>query len=59
MLLMQRSCSCDTDIVGLIWEEKSVGTEEKPKLMGIIGRDILLDLKLHIDGRKSQGFLDK
>jgi|GEM_PF-3797305 len=51
------------DIIGLILEDKKTETEgnkeQKPKLMGIIGRDVLFDLKLRIDARKSQGFLEK
>ncbi len=53
----------DIDILGLILEDKRIGTEssneQKPKLMGIIGRDVLFNLKLRIDGRKSQGFLEE
>jgi hypothetical protein len=51
------------DIIGLILEDKRKETEsnkeQKPKLMGILGRDVLFDLKLRTDGRKSQGFLEK
>ncbi|SRR5712691_9100151 len=46
------------DIIGLILGDES-SEEQKPKLMGIIGRDVLFDLTLRIDGRKSQGFIEE
>jgi predicted aspartyl protease len=53
----------DIDIIGLILEDKTItGNDGKnrqmPKFMGVMGRNVLFDLKLQIDGRKPQGFVE-
>jgi hypothetical protein len=48
----------DIDIIGLILEEDS-SEGQKPKLMGIIGRDVLFKLKLNINGVHSQGYVEQ
>ncbi|MFL6412704.1 MAG: hypothetical protein ACJ71K_15870, partial [Nitrososphaeraceae archaeon] len=52
----------DIDIIGLIWEDKRTEVDgenmQKSGLMGVIGRNVIFDLKLSIDGRKRQGFVE-
>jgi predicted aspartyl protease len=50
------------DIIGLNWDDKITTTDSKnihkTKFMGVIGRNVLFDLKLSIDGRKPQGSVE-
>lgn len=53
----------NVDIIGLILEDNkriAIDSEnvQKPKFMGVIGCNVLFDLKLQIDGRRRHGFIE-